>query len=323
MQELVDGQVVLNFSSSDIPASQWMEVVHDCYGMTAARMQIDAYGEQKPVIELNALVLDGAVVGEGLLGGLKSVRSKQLVADDGNDNILLLSSTSHAYGRFPGEREATAMEAGELLVTTFGGPAFIHQPMPARVSSIQMSREKLRSLVPRFDPDVTLRPGRDVAPAGLLFRYANLLRTTGLSDPDLQRTATSHLFDLAALVLGATGDYAEQARERGVRAARLASIKASLRARFDDPELSVAAIAHGHGISVRYLQTLFEQEGTTCSAFLTGLRMEFAASRLRNPACRHLRVADIAFDAGFSDLTAFNRTFRRHFGETPSRMRAG
>jgi len=32
-------------------------------------------------------------------------------------------------------------------------------------------------------------------------------------------------------------------------------------------------------------------------------------------------IALIAFDAGFADLSTFNRAFRRRFGMTPSEMR--
>jgi AraC-like DNA-binding protein len=44
---------------------------------------------------------------------------------------------------------------------------------------------------------------------------------------------------------------------------------------------------------------------------------------LRDPRLRHRKVADIAAEAGFNDLSYFNRAFRRHFGATPSDIRAG
>ena len=35
-----------------------------------------------------------------------------------------------------------------------------------------------------------------------------------------------------------------------------------------------------------------------------------------------VRIADIALESGFADLSQFNRAFRRRFGDTPSGMRA-
>jgi AraC-like DNA-binding protein len=42
---------------------------------------------------------------------------------------------------------------------------------------------------------------------------------------------------------------------------------------------------------------------------------------LRDPRWRYRKIADIAAEAGFSDLSSFNRAFRRRFGLTPSVMR--
>jgi AraC-like DNA-binding protein len=36
---------------------------------------------------------------------------------------------------------------------------------------------------------------------------------------------------------------------------------------------------------------------------------------------RHRKIADIAAEAGFTDLSYFNRAFRRRYGETPSDLR--
>jgi AraC-like DNA-binding protein len=36
----------------------------------------------------------------------------------------------------------------------------------------------------------------------------------------------------------------------------------------------------------------------------------------------HLTIIDIAFSAGFGDVSHFNRVFRRRFGDTPSGVRA-
>jgi AraC-like DNA-binding protein len=35
----------------------------------------------------------------------------------------------------------------------------------------------------------------------------------------------------------------------------------------------------------------------------------------------HLAIIDIAFEAGFGDVSHFHRVFRRRFGETPSAVR--
>ena len=51
------------------------------------------------------------------------------------------------------------------------------------------------------------------------------------------------------------------------------------------------------------------------------MRLELALRTLRDPDLGHLRVIDIAAEAGFGDVASFHRAFRREFGRTPGAVR--
>jgi AraC-like DNA-binding protein len=51
-------------------------------------------------------------------------------------------------------------------------------------------------------------------------------------------------------------------------------------------------------------------------------RLEKATELLGDPKWRDRRIADIAAESGFTDLSYFNRAFRRRYGATPSDLRA-
>jgi transcriptional regulator GlxA family with amidase domain len=51
------------------------------------------------------------------------------------------------------------------------------------------------------------------------------------------------------------------------------------------------------------------------------LRLEKAARDLRDPGRSHLRVIDVATEAGFVNVASFHRAFRRQFGRTPNALR--
>jgi AraC-like DNA-binding protein len=85
--------------------------------------------------------------------------------------------------------------------------------------------------------------------------------------------------------------------------------------------LSPGAVAKRQGISDSYMRKLFEGEGTSFSQFVLGRRLEHARRMLTEPRWVHRNIASIAFDAGFGDLSYFNRTFKRCYGPTPSDMR--
>ena len=114
---------------------------------------------------------------------------------------------------------------------------------------------------------------------------------------------------------------AEGRHGSGVRAARLAAIKADIEANLADNALTVATVAARHGLSARYLHLLFESEGTTFTQFVLSRRLDDAYQRLRDPRFASQTISTIAYGAGFGDLSYFNRTFRRRYDASPSQIR--
>jgi AraC-like DNA-binding protein len=104
------------------------------------------------------------------------------------------------------------------------------------------------------------------------------------------------------------------------RRARLRAIKADILENLDY-ELTVRAIALRHGVTPRYIHMLFKMEGVTFCEFVLGQRLMHAYTMISDTRFAGLNITSIAFAAGFGDLSYFNRTFRRRFGTTPSRLR--
>jgi AraC-like DNA-binding protein len=139
--------------------------------------------------------------------------------------------------------------------------------------------------------------------------------------PDMRRVVTAHVHDLVTLTLGATRDAAESAAMGGLRAARLRAIKAEILDNLSK-DLSVAAIAERHGVTARYVQRLFEAEGSTFSGYVLEQRLARARQVLLNPRSADLKVSAVAFDVGFATISYFNLAFRRRYGASPSDLRA-
>jgi len=104
-------------------------------------------------------------------------------------------------------------------------------------------------------------------------------------------------------------------------ASRLAAIHEHLRLFYPDPRLTPAKTADALQISVRYLHKLMIQSGRSFREELTRLRLEACRAALSDPFRQGETIAEIAFSAGFNDLSQFNRHFRAAFGVTPSRAR--
>jgi AraC-like DNA-binding protein len=66
---------------------------------------------------------------------------------------------------------------------------------------------------------------------------------------------------------------------------------------------------------------LLEGEGTSFSEFVLAQRLLRARRILTDPRMADHTIASIAYEVGFGDLSYFNRTFRRHYGASPSEVR--
>lgn len=87
-----------------------------------------------------------------------------------------------------------------------------------------------------------------------------------------------------------------------------------------DSKLTIAALAREAAMSpYHFLRTFRQVIGVTPHQYILHTRLNRAAVRLR---AGEEPVATIAYDAGFNDLSTFNRRFRRLMGATPSDYRA-
>lgn len=101
---------------------------------------------------------------------------------------------------------------------------------------------------------------------------------------------------------------------------RIGAVVRYIEARADD-DLDIGTLADVARMSpYHFLRTFRRVVGLTPHRFILQTRLRRAAVRLRGSDAP---ITGIAFDAGFNDLSAFNRAFRATFGTTPTGYRAG
>ncbi|MEU9858468.1 helix-turn-helix domain-containing protein [Streptomyces sp. NPDC047974] len=101
----------------------------------------------------------------------------------------------------------------------------------------------------------------------------------------------------------------------------LSRIHAHIEEHLMDPDLSPESIARAHHISVRYLQKLFQNDGSTVSQWIRRRRLEFCRFELGR-STRRTTMAAMAHRWGFSSASHFSRTFRGAYGMSPSQWQA-
>jgi AraC-like DNA-binding protein len=155
----------------------------------------------------------------------------------------------------------------------------------------------------------------------LLISYVQSAGGLSLETPGLGQAFATHVQDLIALAIGATRDGEEVARGRGLRAARLAAIKLEIGRSLGRTDLSIGTLARRHAVTPRYIQKLFEAEGSTFTEYVIERRLLDANRMLADPQFSDRSIGEVALKVGFGDLPYFTRSFRRRFGMTPSDAR--
>ena len=89
----------------------------------------------------------------------------------------------------------------------------------------------------------------------------------------------------------------------------------------DDPELGAAILAARFRCSERYVHRLFAATGRSVGEHVNEKRIAACTRQLLDHNSAHKTIAEIAFAAGFRDISHFNRLFKRCHGLAPREFR--
>ena len=330
MSALANGGSSFRFCTENLSPAERLPTWHDIFGRSVSRRILSPLYDGLFNVDMTVrhLVSGGSESHERicvqhmtLTAGFSAERTGELLAD-GNDDIIL---SIHEVGRRTVSqlgREAST-EPFTALLTSNGDRSTIVLPEPVRFYSIGLPRKAMRALVPGIE-DALMQPlAGNASLVRLLVSYLGILEDAGESDTqDLRRAVIMHVHDLAAVIVGTTGDTAEVARGRGLRAARLRAVKADIAERLATGDVGAAALALRQRVSARYIHKLFESDGTTLSQYVLGQRLARVHRLLSDTRHADRTIGELAFRVGFGDLSTFNHAFRRHYGITPSDVRA-
>jgi AraC-like DNA-binding protein len=212
---------------------------------------------------------------------------------------------------------------GEATLVSMSEPFISVQRPPGRFVTLRCPRPRLAALLRGSHDRFFHRISPAAAPLRLLTQYSMIVRNEqSASDRALQHVMAAHLYDLMALTLGATKEAGEIAQDRGLRAARLSAIKQDIAKNLERADLSVVELAGRHCCTPRFVQRLFEHEGTTFTEYVLAQRLAPAHLMLTDPRRGGEKIINVAYDCGFGDLSWFSRAFRRRYGMAPSDLRA-
>lgn len=307
------------FSTDDIPERERLAFVHDFVARHFAGRQFTLADADHIRIEMAMIGLpEQAIVGTAIYPAISGARTRALLADGRESYLLTIHTDPHEISVDGGPPVTVA--AGDMMIINEATCSNFRLPRTV-VKVVALDRPRLARLAPRVDVEGCYHIPAAAPGMPLMAGYADLLRQNPPLGGRASQFAADHVYDLVALVLDGFVRGGAARNGRNIRAARLELIKKEVVDRLRDPALGIEAIAQSQGVTPRYIQQLFEDDGQTFSQFLRDSRLDLAFRMLREEGAGKT-IAAIAFDAGFLDASSFNRSFRRRFGMTPSDVRA-
>jgi AraC-like DNA-binding protein len=258
----------------------------------------------------------------GLVGtdlGRHAYRSERTCRD------IRLSGVDYYYAIFQVAGRSTLIQNDQAVQLAVGDVALLDAARPAAYFSENGSGQWRTLYLPRQ----LLVSNLGVEPQGGLFgcgrtRAARLLFDliwdADKPDESMFTQVTSYMqlavYDLLG-ALFAPSDPRPTSRQSDKLFARIRGI---IKDGYADPDFSPREAAVEAGISLRYLQKLFTERGSTFGNCVYSLRLEHAARLLHRRASLQTSqpISEIAYACGFRDYTHFARKFRHRFGYSPS-----
>lgn len=237
------------------------------------------------------------------------VRRPQQARRDDDTTLRVLVPRSGAFRVESAEQRLTLGPGSAAMVSMAAGFSISHDT-GARGWVVSFPASNLPTAQdPRVPRTVDLRTGLG-AVVGTLVRELSAERCA-LSEADFHDAATSLT---ALLVRSAVGS---GSGNRGL----LGAVTDVVRDHSDDPDLTPASLALRLGWSLRHVQAVVQDSGTTVSTLIRNARLARARLRLLDPSLDHLGIADLAHASGFGSISAFNAAYRDAYGTSPREAR--
>ena len=246
-----------------------------------------------------------------------AVRGRAEISGDSDTYLGILYQRSGSTLCRIGE-DRVIVGPGEISVWHSGHPVSFEMPEKF---------DKLCMIVPiaRFETvlynaetyeGLRLRAGSNLAT--LLGSYLSTLTNSVVARND---NTPFDAIDVTLELLGAAFRAQRRSSTTAPRDQLFARISGYIEARLKDANLSPKTIAEDNGISVRYLYTLFSEQGMTVSRWVRRRRLLHCRAEL-DAADTEASITEIAYRWGLNDSAHFSRLFKASFGMSPTQYRS-
>lgn len=257
---------------------------------------------------------------------LRAVRTPALIRRSDSERYGLSLTTANAFW-LDQQDHNSRLDVGDLALHDTSKP-YDSRALPGAGTGSMVLLSFPRSALPlrpkRLESMLARAVRADTGMSAILARcltgIASAVRQDEIAEADQERLGAVAL-DLAAATLAALIDARDQLAPETRQQALVSSIEAFIEYGLGDPDLTPAAIARHHHISLGYLHRLFQSRELTVAAWIRHRRLERCRADLADPRLRSSPVHAVGARWGFRAPAEFSRAFRAEHGMPPGEYR--
>jgi AraC-like DNA-binding protein len=246
-----------------------------------------------------------------------AVRGRAEISGDSDTYLGILYQRSGSTLCRIGE-DRVIVGPGEISVWHSGHPIAFEMPEKFDKLCMIVPIARFESVLYNAETYEGLRLRADSNLATLLGSYLSTLTNSVVTRND---NTPFDAIDVTLEFLGAAFRAQRRSSTIAPRDQLFARISGYIEARLEDATLSPKKIAEDNGISVRYLYTLFSEQGMTVSGWVRRRRLLHCRAEL-DGAATEASITEIAYRWGLNDSAHFSRLFKASFGMSPTQYRS-
>ncbi|MEU3609685.1 AraC family transcriptional regulator [Streptomyces sp. NPDC035033] len=248
--------------------------------------------------------------------GVRTARSL-----DGTPGYLRVFRPIHGEILVQQDGRTDTASAPQIICCDTTRPYRLQLPRPFRLVEVLLTHRRL-GLPPADTELLTAASWCGRKGAGALL--SQLLAGLDEHGPEIHSVVDRVGVSLAGLTAAVLTDRMRHlaAEDQIARHHLMLHIQEHIRERLADPGLTPNAVAAHHHVSLRYLQRIFQENGTSPARWIRDERLARCRSELLDPRLDHLPVSAIGERAGLYQASHFSRLFRERYGVTPRDYRA-
>ncbi|MEP6484961.1 MAG: AraC family transcriptional regulator [Rudaea sp.] len=284
--------------------------------------QLDAEPNTAERIECTVEVTRVATLSFGAAHGTSCsfLRTRPLLSDGCDDLVLVTATEGDVLTVQHGRTVELRQEQMSLMALDDIAECALSDG--GRFTALRIPRRELTSICRQAEDKLSKPLVGNVRLRNVISGYYALCAESAASlDAVGQSAMARHMTELVALLLRSDPNDEPAALVDGHNEARLQLIKAKTLKRLSDIELTIASVARQSGLTPKQVQRLFGTTDSTFSEFVLEQRLLMAYRFLSGTQGSREKISTVAHNAGFGDVSYFNRRFRKRFDMTPSEWR--